>query len=104
VECSLAGRRQLQYFREVKTLTVTEAVRDLAALLKQAAAGEEISIRSEDTIVVLQPLRSNGSAKTLAPRDALRQLQSTARLSSTEAEKYLREVRAERLAAEKHSA
>jgi antitoxin (DNA-binding transcriptional repressor) of toxin-antitoxin stability system len=88
----------------VKTLTITEAVRDLAAVLKQAAAGEEISIRSEDTIVVLQPLRSHGSAKTLAPRDALRQLQSEAHLSLAEADEYLREVRAERIAAENHSA
>jgi antitoxin (DNA-binding transcriptional repressor) of toxin-antitoxin stability system len=88
----------------VKTLTVTEAVRDLASLLKQAAAGEEISIRSEDTIVVLQPLRSNGEAKALSPREALRQLQSEAHLSAAEAGKYLHEVRAERVAAENHSA
>jgi len=88
----------------VKTLTVTEAVRDLAAVLKQAAAGEEISIRSDDTIVVLQLLRSNGAPKILSPREALRELQSEAHLSSIEANEYLREVRAERIAAEKRSA
>jgi len=87
----------------VKTLTVNEAVRDLAAVLKQAVAGEEIGIRSEDTVVVLQPLRSNGVSKTLSPRDALRQLQSQAQLTPSEANQYLHEVRTERVA-DRHSA
>lgn len=86
----------------MKTLTVTEAVRNLATLLKQAIAGEEIGIRSDDTVVVLRPLHSK-APEMLSPREALQRLQSNARLSSTEAENYLREVHAER-AAEKRSA
>lgn len=88
----------------MKTLTVTEAVRDLATLLKQAVAGEEIGIRSDDTVVVLRPLASNGSPRTLSPLEALRKLQLEAHLSHTEAESYLREVHSERVAAEKRSA
>jgi antitoxin (DNA-binding transcriptional repressor) of toxin-antitoxin stability system len=87
----------------VKTLTVTEAVRNLAALLKRAIAGEEIGIRTDDTVVVLRPLHLK-APEALLPREALRRLQSNARLSSSEAENYLREVHAERIAAEKRSA
>jgi antitoxin (DNA-binding transcriptional repressor) of toxin-antitoxin stability system len=82
----------------VKTLTVAEAVRNLAGLLKQAIAGEEIGIRSDDTVVVLRPLDSKESPKSLSLREALRQLQSRAGLSAAQAESYLREVHAERLA------
>jgi antitoxin (DNA-binding transcriptional repressor) of toxin-antitoxin stability system len=87
----------------VKTLTVTEAIRNLATLLKQAIAGEEIGIRTDDTVVVLRPLHSK-APEMLSPREALRRLQSDARLSSVEAENYLREVQAERVATEKRSA
>jgi antitoxin (DNA-binding transcriptional repressor) of toxin-antitoxin stability system len=87
----------------VKTLTVTEAVRNLATLLKQAIAGEDIGIRSDDTVVVLRPLYSK-APEMLSPREALRRLQSDAHLSSSEAENYLREVQAERVATEKRSA
>jgi antitoxin (DNA-binding transcriptional repressor) of toxin-antitoxin stability system len=87
----------------VKTLTVSEAVDNLATLLKQAVAGEEIGIRSDDTIVVLHPLRPK-APEALSPREALRRLQSDAHLSTAEAESYLREVQAERVAAEKRSA
>jgi hypothetical protein len=88
----------------VKTLTVSEAIRDLAALLKQAVAGEEIIIRSDDTLVVLRPLPPNGSPKTISPREALQRLQSEAQLSPSQAESYLQEVHAERVAAEKRTA
>lgn len=88
----------------MKTLTISEAARDLANWLKQAIAGEEIGIRSDDTVVALKPIPSNGSPKTLSPREALRRLQSEAHLSPAQAESYLREVHAERLAAEKRSA
>ena len=74
----------------MKTLTVNEAVRNLDVLLKQAVAREEIGIRSDDTIVVLRPLQRDPQ-KALTPREALRQLQSEARLSSAQAEGYLRE-------------
>ncbi len=90
----------------MKTLSISEAARDLANWLKQAVAGEEIGIQSDDTVVALHPLRPYGPAKTgaLSPREALRQLQQAAHLSPAEANNYLREVHAERLAAEKHSA
>lgn len=87
----------------MKTLTVTEAVRNLATLLKRAIAGEEIGIRTDDTVVVLRPLHLK-APEALSPREALQRLQSDARLSSSEAENYLREVHAERVAAEKRSA
>ena len=90
----------------MKTLTVSEAARDLANWLKQAIAGEEIAIRSDgDDVVALRPLPSNGSApvKSLSPREALRRLQQAAHLTPAQAESYLQEVHAERLAAEKRS-
>jgi len=87
----------MKYPTIVKTLTVTEAVRDLSTLLKQAVAGEEIGIRSDDAIVVLRPLETKESIKMLSPRDALKQLQSQEHLSAAQAEDYLREVHAERL-------
>jgi antitoxin (DNA-binding transcriptional repressor) of toxin-antitoxin stability system len=90
----------------VKTLTISEAARDLASWLKQAVAGEEIGIRSDDSVVVLRPLPPIGaaSAQSLSAREALRRLQQEAHLTSTQADNYLKEVRAERLAAEKRSA
>lgn len=90
----------------MKTLTIGEAARDLANWLKQAVAGEDIGIRSDNTIVALRPISSDGtaSAQLLSPREALRQLQQAAHISPAQAESYLREVHAERLAVEKHSA
>ena len=88
----------MKYPANVKTLTVTEAGRNLANLVKQAIAGEEIGIRSDDTIVVLRPLETKESTKIVSPRDALKQLQSQEHLSAVQAEDYLREVHAERLA------
>ena len=89
----------------MKTLSISEAARDLANWLKQAVAGEEIGIRSDNTVVALRPLSSDGTANTgsLSPREALRKLQQAAHLSPAQAENYLREVHAERLAAEKRS-
>lgn len=90
----------------MKTLTISEAARDLASWVKQAIAGEEITIRIDDNVVALRPLPSNQSASVnpLSPREALRRLQQAAHLSPAQAESYLREVHAERLAAEKHTA
>ena len=88
----------------MKTLTVSEAARDLTNWLKQAIAGDDIGIRSDDDIVALRPLPSNGVATNLPPREALRRLQQEAHLTPAQAKSYLQEVHAERLAAEKHSA
>ena len=88
----------------MKTLTVSEAARDLAVWLKRAVAGEEIAIRSDNHIVALRPLPANGKADLPSPREVLRKLQQAAHLTSAQAENYMHEVRAERLAAEKHSA
>ena len=88
----------------MKTLSISEAARDLANWLKQAVAGEEIAIRSDDTIVALRPLPSSGTAKIPSPREALRRLQMEAHLTPAQAESYLQEVHAERIAAEKRSA
>ena len=88
----------------MKTLTVSETARDLANWLKQAVAGKDIAIHSDDSIVALRPLPSNGVAINLSPREALRRLQQQAHLTPAQAESYLQEVHAERLAAEKHTA
>ncbi|MCU0785954.1 MAG: hypothetical protein MUF81_18290 [Verrucomicrobia bacterium] len=101
--CGLARWSLLDQHTFMKTLTVSEAARDLATWLKQAIAGAEIAIRSDDNIVALRPIPSNGAA-TLSPREALRQLQSKAHLTPAQADSYLQEVHAERLATEKRSA
>lgn len=90
----------------MKTLTISEAARDLANWLKQAVAGEDIGIQSDKTVVALRPLSTEGAANTgsPSPREALRSLQEAAHLSPAQAESYLREIHAERLAAEKRSA
>ena len=87
----------------MRTLSISEAAKDLAIWLKQAIAGEEIGIRSDDNVVALRPLPSNGVTTKLSPREALRRLQQEARLIPAQAESYLPEVRAERLAAEKRT-
>ena len=87
----------------MKTLSIDEAVRNLPDWLTQALAGEEIGIRSGDAVVVLRPLgavKPRECSEPLSPRDALRRLQRDARLSRGEADDYLKEVRAERLAVE----
>jgi antitoxin (DNA-binding transcriptional repressor) of toxin-antitoxin stability system len=82
----------------MKTLSISEAAKDLATWLKQAIAGEEIGIRSDGNVVALRPLPSNGVTANLSPREALRRLQQEARLTPAQAESYLQEVHAERLA------
>ena len=87
----------------MKTLTISEATSNLAGWLQQAIAGEEIVIRSGDSIVALRPVAEAGGASNggrLSPQEALRELQQEARLTPAQAEAYLKEVRAERLAAE----
>lgn len=85
----------------MKTLSVNEASSDLSTVLKQAIAGEDIGIRSDDTIVALRPLPVSASATDAEPpppREALRRLQEEARLTPAQAASYLNEVRADRLA------
>ena len=87
----------------MKMLTISEAASSLADWLRKAIAGEEIGIRSGSAVVVLRPLptSANGPDSDHAtPREALRRLQEDARLTPAQAESYLNEVRAERLAAE----
>ena len=91
----------------MKTLTISEATGNLANVLQQAITGEEIGIRSGSMLVVLRPQPAKdqmGEAEQLSPREALSRLQADARLSAVEAESYLNEVRAERLAAEDRGA
>ena len=89
----------------MKTLTIDEAVSNLPGWLTKAIAGEEIGIRSGDAVVVLRPLAApEEEGGRLSPREALRRLQKDARLSPVEAEDYLKEVRAERIAAEDRGA
>lgn len=87
----------------MKTLTISEATSNLASWLQQAIAGEEIGIRSGNAVVVLRPLPASANGletEQVSPREALRRLQQEARLTPAQAERYLNEVRAERLAAE----
>ena len=87
----------------MKTLTISEATSNLATWLQQAVAGEDIGIRSGETVVALRPLPPGAGATNggrMSPRDALRALQQESRLTPAQAEAYLNEVRAERLAAE----
>jgi antitoxin (DNA-binding transcriptional repressor) of toxin-antitoxin stability system len=91
----------------MKTLTISEATSNLALWLQQAVAGEEIGIRTGNTLVVLRPLPAAANEQEperLSPREALRRLQQDARLTPAQAESYLNEVRAERLAVEDRGA
>jgi antitoxin (DNA-binding transcriptional repressor) of toxin-antitoxin stability system len=83
----------------MKTMTVQEASRNLSELLHCAAEGEEITIHDGTCTVLLQPV-STAPKNCGKGRDALRQLQSQSRLTPAQAENYLREVHAERLAHE----
>lgn len=100
--CTLVAQDALEYFAAMKTLTVEEAVAGLGRWLDRALAGEQIQIRKGDAVVELRPTQPAQSAVTesLSPREALRRLQADARLQPEEAERYLREVLEERLAAE----
>ena len=87
----------------MKSLTVEEATPGLGQLVELALAGEQIQIRKGNGIVELRP---TGNAapdgdKPLSPREALRRLQEEGRLTPQDAQRYLNQVREERLAAEK---
>ena len=83
----------------MKTLTVQEASRNLSELLRSAAEGEEIIINDGALAISLHLVTSPGK-KYVSGRDALRKLQSQSQLTPAQAENYLREVHAERLAHE----
>jgi antitoxin (DNA-binding transcriptional repressor) of toxin-antitoxin stability system len=84
----------------MKTLTVQEASKSLGEWLRRAVGGEQIAIHEGECTVLLQPLPESpeASANGISAREALRQLQARSRLTTAQAEDYLREVRAERLA------
>jgi hypothetical protein len=86
----------------MKTMTVEEAAPGLGQLVELALAGEQIQIRKGSGVVELRPTQAPETAvdKNLTPREALRLLQEDARMTSQQAEEYLRELREERLAAE----
>jgi antitoxin (DNA-binding transcriptional repressor) of toxin-antitoxin stability system len=86
----------------MKTLTVEEATSGLAQWVERALAGEHIQIRLGDGVVELRPANPTQleAQEPLTPREALHRLQEDARLTSEQAERYLCEVREERLATE----
>jgi hypothetical protein len=87
----------------MKTLTVEEATPGLGRLVESALAGEQIQIRKGSGVVELQPAQLPQTAvnEELPPREALRRLQNDSRMTSQQAEEYLRELHEERLAAER---
>jgi len=90
----------MKYSSSVKTLTVQEASQNLRRWLRRAMGGEQIAIHDGGCVVLLQPLATSpepSATEPLTAREALRRLQSQPRLTATQAEDYLREVRAERL-------
>ncbi len=70
--------------------------------MERAIAGEQIQIRQGDAVVELRPAGPihPATGEQLSPREALRRMQVEARLKPEQAEQYLREVCAERLAVE----
>lgn len=86
----------------MKTLTVEEAATGLGRLVELALAGEQIQIRKGSGIVELRPTQAPKHAvgETVAPRDALRLLQEDARMTPQQSERYLSDLREERLVAE----
>ena len=84
----------------MQTLTVEEASPGLGRLIDLALAGEQIQIRTRCGIVELRPTKAIEAAveERLTPREALRRLQADGKMSPEQAERYLREVREERLA------
>ena len=83
----------------MKTLTVQEASQRLGEWLRRAISGEQIAIHEGNCTVLLQPLpEPQEPSSGPSARDALRQLQRRARITAAQAEDYLRELRAERLA------
>ena len=90
----------MPYSVAMKTLTVEEASQNLGRWLRRAMGGERIAIHEGTCRVLLQPLPPLPESTTsprITAREALRQLQSQPRLTATQAEDYLREVRTERL-------
>ncbi len=86
----------------MRPLSLEEAVSGLGRWLELAIAGEDIRIRKGDSVVELRPVGASGpssSNERLSPREALRRVQTEARLTSGEAQQYLNEVPNERLAA-----
>ena len=81
----------------MKTLTVQEASWNLSERVHCAAGGEEITIHDGACTVLLQPVYTPPK-KHLKGREALRQLQLQSQLTTAQADSYLREVHAERLA------
>jgi antitoxin (DNA-binding transcriptional repressor) of toxin-antitoxin stability system len=90
----------------MKTLTVEQAASDLEQWLDQALAGEDIRIRKGEALVELRPVGSHPTSapsEQISPREALRCLQREARLTPEQAQRYLAEIEAERLAVEDRS-
>jgi hypothetical protein len=87
----------------MKTLSAQEASQDLGRWLQRAMGGEQIAIHDGACAVLLQPLpappKSPGPER-LSPREALRLMQEESCLTPEQAERYMREVREERLTAE----
>jgi antitoxin (DNA-binding transcriptional repressor) of toxin-antitoxin stability system len=81
----------------MKTVTVQEASRNLRDLLHCAADGEEIAIQDGALTISLRPVSASPKNR-LKGRGALQQLQLQSRLTPAQAEGYLWEVHAERLA------
>jgi len=98
----LAKTRIWCSFDGMKTLTVEEATTGLGRLVELALAGEQIQIRKGSGIVELRPASAPQIPvdEELTPREALRLLQEDARLTPQQAERYLRDLREERLAAD----
>jgi hypothetical protein len=85
----------------MRTLSIEEAVSGLGRWLELAIAGEDIRIRKGDAVVELRPVGASGppaSNEHLSPREALRCLQTEARLTPDQAQQYVNEVYDERLA------
>jgi len=86
----------------MKTLTVEEAGAGLGQWVERALAGEKIQISQGDSIIELRPASAvtPDESETLPPLEALRRLQEESSVTPEQAERYRREVRKERLAAE----
>ncbi len=86
----------------MKTLTVEEATPGLGRLVELALAGERIRIGKGRDVVELRPAECAPATtrEAIDPREALRRLQKMGGLTESEAEKYLSDVRLERLASE----
>jgi hypothetical protein len=82
--------------------SLEEAVSGLGRWLELAIAGEDIRIRKGDAVVELRPVGASeppSSNEHLSPREALRCLQTKARLIPGQAQQYLNEAYDERFAA-----